>query len=138
MPGTFGEVAFCFSAGSSRLSQLRYRSIPRFSTCLNLVSHGTSPSQGISNLHSDEPQAAASSRCGTIKSTAVPWVYGKSVRVFFSWHNREDNRDSMKRAGQPRAGLISELISYSNSRRFNFLIIGWCGWRIYNQVVKDR
>lgn len=57
------------------------------------ISHGTSPSRGVSNLRSDEPQAAAaaaSSRSGTIKSTAVPWVYGKRgcVGEFRAWRNR--------------------------------------------------
>lgn len=55
------------------------------------ISHGTSPSRGVSNLRSDEPQAAAaSSRSGTIKSTAVPWVYGKCgcVGEFRAWRNR--------------------------------------------------
>lgn len=60
------------------------------------------PSRGVSNLRSDEPQAAtASSRSGTIKSTAVPWVYGKPcVGVFQRGAIAdEDNRDSMKRVG---------------------------------------
>lgn len=60
------------------------------------------PSRGVSNLRSDEPQAAtASSRSGTIKSTAVPWVYGKPcVGVLQRGAIAdEDNRDSMKRIG---------------------------------------
>lgn len=69
------------------------------------ISHGTSPSRGVSNLRSDEPQAAAaSSRSGTIKSTAVPWVYGKygCVGEFRAWRNRGRRQSRFRETREAR------------------------------------
>lgn len=83
------------------------------------ISHGTSPSRGVSNLRSDEPQAAASSRSGTIKSTAVPWVYGKygCVGAFRAWRNRGRRQSRFRETQEARllfADFSSQLSTISS------------------------
>lgn len=88
------------SPSKSGVSILEILDVPR-----SAVSHGTSPSRGVSNLRSDEPQAAAaSSRSGTIKSTAVPWVYGKygCIGEFRAWRNRGRRQSRFRETREAR------------------------------------